>query len=361
MIDNKGRKLPYLIRYAENPTQDMRTLFVLHGANFGATYAKFYNKDWNIVCPLDHYGLDKKGSWFLGEHDDFFIMDLIIQLVELVKNKTGSNRLYFWGSSMGGYAAILYGILLEAEAVYANVPFIKLRNCQMDESIFKKNFDYIFGNNPREEHKQYLDLVSLLSEKSKYRKMPTFFINNTRFHPYQQLQEQIFYFTDKCEELNINYYLEIVPKQGHVIIKSIAQTVALFDMYEEDILRKYRIKPYNKMLYENSFYFEKDSIVELLFSIQCDKGVSKNQLLYTVQLDTEQENYFKYKNMQYSPALQKYFHYIPVKSNSQNNYTVTLFCPSRTRVVLQIQTWNCTGKITITNVQEDKVKYLSQI
>ena len=65
--------------------------------------------------------------------------------------------------------------------------------------------------------------------------MPTFFINNTRFHGNNQLQEQIFYFTDKCEELGINYYLEIVPKEGHVIIRKVYQTISLFDTYQQEI------------------------------------------------------------------------------------------------------------------------------
>lgn len=156
--DSFGRSLPYLIKYAKQPTANTRTLFIFHGRDI-ASYSKFYDENWNIVCPLDHYGLDKKGSWFLGEHGDFFIKDLVIELIELVKSKTGSNRLYFWGSSMGGYAAILYGILFSAEAVYANVPFIKLTDCQIDLSEFRKPLDFVFGNNPLPEHRYLLDLT----------------------------------------------------------------------------------------------------------------------------------------------------------------------------------------------------------
>lgn len=44
------------------------------------------------------------------------------EILRIVRENSGSGRLYMWGSSMGGYASIIYGHLLGATAIYANVP-----------------------------------------------------------------------------------------------------------------------------------------------------------------------------------------------------------------------------------------------
>lgn len=123
--DEQGRKLYYVIRLAKDP-KNARTLFILHGHQHNAKASSFTDENWNVVCPIDNFGYEQCGSWWLGENNDFFVKELMLRLIEKVKEITGGHRLYFWGSSMGGYGAILYGLLTGAEAIFAHIPQTKL-------------------------------------------------------------------------------------------------------------------------------------------------------------------------------------------------------------------------------------------
>lgn len=241
--DSKGRRLYYDLRLADEP-EVARTVFILHGHASNKFPSRFKDNSWNIVCPLDRFGYEKNGSWWLGESGDFFVKNLMEELVRKVSKETGSDRLYFWGSSMGGYGAILYGLLFGAEAIYANVPQIRLKNSLFtDKGLMRRCTEYILG----EEYPSWVDLTSLLAStpKSQY---PVFFICQTRFHAANYLKEHIYYFTDICEMYGANYSLNIIPKNGHVLYKGVAQSIQCFDEFEKDILswKKLRVQLYKK-------------------------------------------------------------------------------------------------------------------
>lgn len=228
--DAKGRKLYYVLRLAKNP-ESARTLFILHGHQHNAKASGFTDENWNVVCPIDNFGYEQCGAWWLGEDNDFFVKELMLKLIYLVQEVTGSNRLYFWGSSMGGYGAILYGLLTGAEAVFAHIPQIKLRNTKYTDGLPRKFFEKVINDN---DFPHWTDLTSLLSitPKSKH---PLFFITQTRFDYNRYLEDHTFSFIDTCQKLGSNYFLEIVPKKGHVLYRNIYQSVPFFDMYETEI------------------------------------------------------------------------------------------------------------------------------
>ena len=174
--DEQGRKLYYVLRLAKDP-KNARTLFILHGHQHNAKASSFGDENWNVVCPIDNFGYEQCGSWWLGEDNDFFVKELMLKLIQSVQEITGSNRLYFWGSSMGGYGAILYGLLTGAEAVFAHIPQIKLRNTKYTDGLPRKFFAKVIND---EAFPHWTDLTSLLSitPKSKH---PLFFITQTRF------------------------------------------------------------------------------------------------------------------------------------------------------------------------------------
>lgn len=251
-IENEqGQRLYYTLRLAENPSES-RTLFILHGHAHNKVLSGFSDKNWNVVCPVDNFGYDGKGSWWLGEHGDFFVKKLMDRLITRIKDQTKSSRLYFWGSSMGGYGAIFYGLTHNAEAVFANIPQIKLNNTQYtSHKELSKYFDYVVG----QDYPHWVDLTSLLAMTPKY-KYPLFLITQTRFHFANYLKEHIYYFTQKCDEYGANYFLEITPKEGHILYRNVAQSVAYFDEYESDIIewKKLRDQEFKKNKFKDIYH-----------------------------------------------------------------------------------------------------------
>ncbi|HDL5661931.1 TPA: hypothetical protein PXE23_002596, partial [Mannheimia haemolytica] len=154
--DEQGRKLYYVLRLAKNP-KEARTLFILHGHQHNARASSFSDENWNVVCPIDNFGYEQCGSWWLGENNDFFVKALMLRLINNIKEITGSHRLYFWGSSMGGYGSILYGLLTGAEAIFAHIPQIKLRNTKYTDGLPRKFFEKVIND---ENFPHWTDLTS---------------------------------------------------------------------------------------------------------------------------------------------------------------------------------------------------------
>lgn len=312
--DKEGRKLYYVLRLAENPEQ-ARTVFILHGQGFSKIPSSFKDANWNVICPLDQFGVDNGGTWFLGEDSNFFIKELMLQLIEDVKRITKSDRLYFWGSSMGGYAAIFYGLLCGAEAILANVPQIKLRYTEYtdDNPYMRKCLHKVLG----EDFPFWIDLTALLESTNKD-KYPLFFITQTRFHQYNYLKEHIYYFIHKCEELGVNYFLEIVPKRGHLMYKSVAESMRYFDDYSDDIEgwvkeRKLKVDYKNKVIRFQKAH-ENDNTLKIELILHSDNEVGEKDLLLSFNPD-----YFKVDNEKYYGLILSpnpsfgLFRYIPTK------------------------------------------------
>lgn len=121
--DDVGHEMPYVWRPATDPMK-ARTLVILHGHGSNETPSAISNPKWNIIVPLDRFGYEGDGSWWLGEDGDFFAMRLLHGIVGRLGRRVGRRLntepgLYFSGSSMGGYGALLHGMLLGARAVYA--------------------------------------------------------------------------------------------------------------------------------------------------------------------------------------------------------------------------------------------------
>lgn len=230
ITNEAGQKLYFVFRPAENPAQS-KIVFILHGHAFNAKPSTFSDKNWNVVCPIDNFGIDNSGSWWLGENGNYFVGDLLQQLVKKIKELTGSNRLYFWGSSMGGYGAIYHGIECGAEAIFAHIPQIQLKDTIYADGMMSKYMRPVFGKEDSDE----LNLIRKLHIFKKSQ-MPCFFITQTRFDYNQYLEQQANAFISACNNLNLMYFYEIAPKYGHAVYRSVADSVAYFDKYETDIV-----------------------------------------------------------------------------------------------------------------------------
>lgn len=76
----------------------------------------------NQLFILDNFGYEKEGSYYLGENGNFFIPDKVCRLITHIRKKYGINETITAGSSKGGSAALMYGILCKSEKVVIGAP-----------------------------------------------------------------------------------------------------------------------------------------------------------------------------------------------------------------------------------------------
>ncbi|MFZ7235595.1 alpha/beta hydrolase family protein [Avibacterium gallinarum] len=110
-----GRDFTY---YEQFTREKLPLLFIFHGAGYNKSPAKFKDERFNVVSLMDTFGFGGKGSWYLGQDGDIFWIDALKFLLEKLKNDYQTDTVYFWGSSMGGYAALLHGYINKVTAVY---------------------------------------------------------------------------------------------------------------------------------------------------------------------------------------------------------------------------------------------------
>jgi hypothetical protein len=228
--DDAGHEMPYLWRPASNPAQ-ARTLVLLHG--HGGNDKPSYSADqgWNVLVPLDRYGLGGDGSWWLGEGGDFFVMRMLHRLIERIRRRIGGDRgLYFSGSSMGGYGAILHGMLLGARAVYANAAQTRLNGTAFDAAIPAMGA-VLGGTTP-----PYADLGSMV-RASAPRSLPVMFLGFNRFDHEKQryFEEHLVPFLAACASSGANVAPTVYPVPGHKTTRTFAEVLALFDTYRDQI------------------------------------------------------------------------------------------------------------------------------
>jgi hypothetical protein len=186
------------------------TLVILHGhGNYPPARAEY--DDWNVFNPLDNFGKDGLGSWWLGEESNFFTIKLFDKALNSALNSINqtiaSAKLFMYGSSMGGYGVLLHGSRIGAIAVYANVPQIKLLHSTYSNLGMKEYFSPIFNGDS-----EYNNLVNILSKSENH---PLYFICENRYGQKNYLNEQCMSIINFFNNTGINYYLEIIPTKGH--------------------------------------------------------------------------------------------------------------------------------------------------
>lgn len=228
--DSKGRKMWYRLDFAKENPENAPIMLVLHGVGHVARPSYYAEKHWNTIKPLDQFGFESKGSWWFGEYGEPFTMELLHKVVSKSREKLCSNpisKLFIYGSSMGGYGAILHGHKLGATAIYANVPQVKLLGSTYSENGMKPHFLNVLGDN---QDSIYNDLTHYLS--SIRGNHPLYFICENRFSSTTDyLHEHALYLTDWFLEKNINFHLEIIPTEGHKKNRGIREVREMFEKY----------------------------------------------------------------------------------------------------------------------------------
>lgn len=252
--DKEGRKLYYDVRLALNNPQESPILICFYGwgGNTGGLDSSFCYS-WNLVKPLDRFGYRKNGSWWLGENGNFFVLPLIDNMLEDIREEFGLvGDLFVWGSSMGGFGALIHGLRLNAKAIAVNVPQVRLkgndylsRNRKAMEAVLGNelaslNYDEFLKllEQPENSKLMYTDATLLLNH-SEPTKKPMFFISQSRFDGNDNsrlyAQQHCFYLVNKLLDLGCNFELYIEPKEGHYIIRNWFEAIELFEKYKEII------------------------------------------------------------------------------------------------------------------------------
>lgn len=231
VTDSYGREMWYRLDFAKENHQNAPTMLVLHGVGHVSRPSLYAEKTWNTIKPLDQFGFENKGSWWIGEDSEPFTYHLLQKVVEESKMKLGtslSSKLFIYGSSMGGYGALLHGAKLGATAIYANVPQIKLLGSTYSENGMKKHFEPILTN--KSEIWEMNDLsIYLRTIEDPH---PLYFICENRFGTSDNyLNEHAMKLIQMFIEEDINFHFEIIPTRGHNKNRGIREVRALFETF----------------------------------------------------------------------------------------------------------------------------------
>ena len=203
--DTNKRKLFYRFTPAALISNFVPLIVVLHDAG-EAQGPNFEYKMWNVLTPIDNFGDDNKRSYWLGEKGDFFVKDLLQELIyQIAEEYECEDHIYLYGSGTGGYGAILHGILCKANAVYAHVPKVRLFHADRANKQF---YNRIFADVDTKEN----DVSNFLNSRDSF---PIFFLCDKE-RPVQSseensLEDDIAYFVQRCKEHNLKCRLDFCP------------------------------------------------------------------------------------------------------------------------------------------------------
>lgn len=68
-IKVNGRSIVFYFTPAEKEKQPI--IFIFHGHGYNKSHSAFKSPNFNVVCPIDNFGYEGLGSWYLGEDGDF--------------------------------------------------------------------------------------------------------------------------------------------------------------------------------------------------------------------------------------------------------------------------------------------------
>lgn len=217
----EGRDFTYYLTKAESPGKPI--LIIFHGHGYNKLPSAFKSPNWNVVCPIDDYGYDGLGSWYLGEKNDFYWLKAMPAILEEVRSEVGKGRLYMWGSSMGGYASLLYGYMLNANSVYANVPQTHLLGSKYSENGMHKFFSHVLN-----EASDYNDLKKIINKRVRCK----YFLCFNQLEGSDYFLEQGLRFVSHLHSLKQPLYLEVRPQSAHGKNHGVSEAINLFKNYD---------------------------------------------------------------------------------------------------------------------------------
>ena len=145
-------------------------------------------------------------------------------ILDQVRARCGKGGLYFWGSSMGGYASILYGHLLRAKAVYVNVPQTLLLGSKYSDNGMYKHFSKVI----HDKNCEYNDLKKVLKKRTRTK----YFMCFNQLEGSDYFAEQGLAFISHLHAMRQPIYVEVRPTDAHGKNHGISEAINLFKKYK---------------------------------------------------------------------------------------------------------------------------------
>lgn len=237
---DNGKKLPVTISHAENDV-DSPIVIVFHGWTGGLNVKRDFDTritpahpsefpaNWNIVLPQDRYGFARCGSWWLGEKGDFFVLKLLDDLVTFMRTQLGfRGDIYTFGTSMGGFGALLHGFRWQARAIAVNVPQVRLLAGDW-AGLNMRPLKFVFGADVLDAHMagrdldpslaarlRYADVTNFLDPSLPPNRRPTLLIAQSRYDVTRDYtREHCFALVNTLLEQNVTFELHTYPELSH--------------------------------------------------------------------------------------------------------------------------------------------------
>jgi len=170
----------------------------------------------NFTADLDVnkiYIRDLSQTWYhAGIYGITEDIDETAAFLKKIINESGSERVVVFGNSMGGYAAILFGVLIRADIVHAFVPQTFINNLfyviSRDKLLFTQNnfpCEYFDLKEVIQNHNSLPDIniyYDEFSEMDRIHAMHLSTLNNVKLHQYRDGQHSLVRLLRDSGELN---------------------------------------------------------------------------------------------------------------------------------------------------------------
>lgn len=188
-----------------------------------------YPGNWNVIVPQDRHGGNKFGSWWLGEEKKFFMVRLLDEMLSHIRGVMGmAGPIYTFGTSMGGFAALLYGFRWGASGISVNCPQVRVLGTDYASGHY---FHHIFGVKNDEElwnlHAstdpgnlsilQISDSTNFINKDLPKKRKPTLLITQSRYdvNGKNYTKQECMYLVNKLVEADYNFELHVYPEIQH--------------------------------------------------------------------------------------------------------------------------------------------------
>lgn len=134
----RNTKLNYIYQKQKNSSKLVIVFSAFPRTGYEATYnyLKTLNDiKTNKLFVLDNFGYQKRGCYYLGEAGQLNVQQAVLQLIERLKSENTYSEIVCVGSSKGGYAALMFGSLIQADYVVTGAPQYFLGNYLTDNPI----------------------------------------------------------------------------------------------------------------------------------------------------------------------------------------------------------------------------------
>ena len=102
--NDDGKKMWFRLKPAREGSEKAPIYLILHGHGTTSRPTLYGEIKWNVIAPMDNFGEENKGSWWIGENGDFSTSELLSKVVTKSKEILNSDKdviLCIYGSSMG--------------------------------------------------------------------------------------------------------------------------------------------------------------------------------------------------------------------------------------------------------------------